>query len=77
MIAYPDFLALMASQNSYYQQCTKIKLERQVGSRYFVTAVNAGKVLLESMTGSGAVIQYSSTTVKQSESERCVSVAVG
>lgn len=44
-VAYPDFLALMASHNSYYQQCTKIKLERQVGSRYFVTAANAGKIL--------------------------------
>lgn len=47
-IAFPDFLALMASRSSlssYYQQCAKVKLERQVGSRYFVTAVNAGKVL--------------------------------
>jgi len=49
-IASPDFLALMASQcdsseATYYQQCAKIKLDRQVGSRYFVTAANAGKVL--------------------------------
>ena len=49
-IAFPDFLALLASQSnsseaSYYQQCTQVKLERQVGSRYFVTAANAGKVL--------------------------------
>ena len=28
----------------YYQQCTKIRLDRQVGRRYFVTAANAGKV---------------------------------
>jgi hypothetical protein len=44
VVAFPDFLALMASQGSlsnYYQQCAKIKLERQVGSRYFVTAANA------------------------------------
>ncbi len=48
-IAFPDFLALMASQSdpseaTYYQQCATIKLDRQVGSRYFVTAANAGKV---------------------------------
>ena len=48
-IAFPDFLALMASQSSsskasYYQQCAEVKMERQVGSRYFVTAANAGKV---------------------------------
>ena len=29
----------------YYQQCTKIRLDRQVGSRYFVSAANVGKVL--------------------------------
>lgn len=49
-VAFPDFLALMTSRSSlseatYYQQCLKVKLERQVGSRYFVTAANAGKVL--------------------------------
>ena len=46
-IAFPDYLALMAdsSEATYYQQCAKIKLDRQVGSRYFVTAANAGKVL--------------------------------
>ena len=46
-IVFPDFLALMAdsSEATYYQQCAKIKLDRQVGSRYFVTAANAGKVL--------------------------------
>ena len=48
--AFPDFLTLMASQSkpseaTYYQQCGKVKLDRQVGSRYFVTAANAGKVL--------------------------------
>lgn len=29
----------------YYQHCKKMKLDRQVESRYFVTAANAGKVL--------------------------------
>jgi E1A/CREB-binding protein len=33
-----------SSEATYYQQCAKIKLDRQVGSRYFVTAANAGKV---------------------------------
>ena len=49
-VAFPDFLALMASQSSsseasYYQQCAEVKMKRQVGSRYFVTAANSGKVL--------------------------------
>ena len=47
-IAFPNFLALMASQldsTTYYQRCAEIKLDRQVGSRYFVTAANAGKIL--------------------------------
>ena len=51
-VAFPDFFALMASQStcslseaSYYQQCAEVKMKRQVGSRYFVTAANAGKVL--------------------------------
>ena len=49
-VAFPDFLELMSStcnssETLYYQQCMKIRLERQVGSRYFVTAANAGKVL--------------------------------
>lgn len=48
--AFPDFLTLMASESkpseaTYYQQCGKMKLDRQVSSRYFVTAANAGKVL--------------------------------
>ena len=49
-VAFPDFLELMSSTcNSsealYYRQCMKITLDRQVGSRYFVSAANAGKVL--------------------------------
>ena len=48
--AFPDFLTLMASESkpseaTYNQQCGKMKLDRQVSSRYFVTAANAGKVL--------------------------------
>ncbi len=46
-VAFADFLSLMTSQSvlseaSYYQRCLSVKLERQVGSRYFVTAANSG-----------------------------------
>ena len=34
-----------SSSSSYYQQCARVKLQGQVGSWYFVTAANAGKVL--------------------------------
>lgn len=47
-LAFPDFLGLGGHEPdkaSYYQQCSRIKLERQVGSRYFVTAANAGKII--------------------------------
>lgn len=52
-LAFPDFLELKMPESissdhemvSYYQLCLKVSLERQVGSRYFVTACNAGKVL--------------------------------
>ena len=48
---FPDFLNLQLEQGcllekaSYYQVCKKISLDKQVGSRYFVTASNAGKIL--------------------------------
>ena len=31
-------------KKSYYQQCKSVTFERQVGSRYFVSAANAGKI---------------------------------
>ena len=42
-LAFPDFLEefSLGDKQSYYQQCLKIALDRQVGSRYFVTAANA------------------------------------
>ena len=48
--AFPDFLALKSDSSQsnearYYQKCKQIKMDRQVGSRYFVTAANSGKVL--------------------------------
>ena len=48
-VALPDFLELMSttcdsSEGLYYQKCMNIRLDRQIGSRYFVTAANAGKI---------------------------------
>ena len=49
VLAFPDFLKERCSSDceraSYYQLCTKVRLDRQVGSRYFVTASNARKIL--------------------------------
>ena len=49
---FPDFLQIMLNDpdlsgesSQYYLTCSKIRLERQVGNRYFVTAANALKVL--------------------------------
>ena len=50
VLNFPDFLSLMHSNKSsmvepaYYEACSNVILERQVGNRYFVTAANAGKV---------------------------------
>ena len=50
-LAFPDYLKLamegehFPEKRDYYSLCAKVKLDRQVGSRYFVTASNAGKVL--------------------------------
>ena len=50
VVSFPDFLELKVSSSrgselSYYQSCLKVRLHRQIGSRYFVTASNACKVL--------------------------------
>ncbi len=49
-VAFPDYLELMSTTCSssevlYYRQCMETRLYRQVGSRYFVSAANAGKIL--------------------------------
>lgn len=46
-LVFPDFLSCDSEpeKKEYYEQCRKIKLDRQVGSRYFVTAANAAKIL--------------------------------
>ena len=48
----PDFLKLMCedklspeSRVIYYQHCLELKLQRQVGNRYFVTACNASNIV--------------------------------
>ena len=50
---FPVFLQIMcndpdlsAELSQYYLTCSKLRLKRQVGNRYFVTAANALKVLL-------------------------------
>lgn len=50
VISFPEFLEVKMSSTSdkqqmYYSNCSKVRLHRQVGSRYFVTAANACKVL--------------------------------
>ena len=52
VLSFPDFLLLMAADLSkeprlvsYYKVCSNVKLDRQVGSRYFVTAANAAKIV--------------------------------
>ena len=37
--------SLIAEVTSYYKSCTNVVLDRQIGSRYFVSAANAGKIL--------------------------------
>lgn len=48
-LGFPDFLEehsnSASEKTSYYQLCSKVRLDRQVGSRYFVSAANAGKIL--------------------------------
>ena len=54
VVSFPDFLNLMINDDSvrgdkdqaYYRLCSSITLYRQVGSRYFVSAANACKILL-------------------------------
>ena len=49
-LTFPDFLALKLSEDcsakdkQYYESCSQVLLERQVGSRYFVSASNAAKI---------------------------------
>ena len=52
VLGFPDFLALMSTDSSlsqesraYYNSCANVTLDRQVGSRYFVSAANACKIV--------------------------------
>ena len=48
-VKFPDFLKIQSTQSSenseYFQKCLTVRLERQVGCRYFVTAANGSKAL--------------------------------
>ena len=51
-VMYPDFLKIKATddtlcveESTYHQACLDISLDRQIGSRYFVTAANAMKIM--------------------------------
>ena len=53
VVSFPDFLEIkirsasedQLSELTYYRNCLKLRLHRQVGSRYFVSASNACKIL--------------------------------
>ena len=49
VLSFPDFLAIKlqdsGANKDYFLSCQNTILERQVGSRYFVTAANAAKIL--------------------------------
>lgn len=51
--SFPDFLALMITDSTpgdekqYLEKCADITLDRQVGSRYFVTSANASRILFQ------------------------------
>ena len=46
---FPDFLEMKVSDpqlpnSAYYRDAMHVKLDRQIGSRYYVTAKNAGRI---------------------------------
>lgn len=45
-LTFPDFLTIISKDQTtnYYQLCSNVVLDRQVGSRYFVSASNACKI---------------------------------
>ena len=53
--SFPDFLELMCTTDNekhlYYKTCAKVTLDRQVGSRYFVSAANASKIVFLKVAG--------------------------
>ena len=67
VLEFPDFLDIMTADSTltedymvYYSACKSIALERQVGSRYFVTASNVSKLFFLR----DAVIQFLEYTGK-------------
>ena len=52
VLQFPDFLAIMCTDSSlseelqmYYRSCAIVTLDCQIGSRYFVSAANAAKIV--------------------------------
>ena len=66
LLAFPDILeedsTSATEKASYYQLCAKVRLERQVGSRYFVTECNTGKILFH-REAAVDFLQYSGKSV--------------
>ena len=53
VLQFPDFLTIMSTDSTlseksqvYYRSCAGVTLDRQIGSRYFVSAANAAKIVL-------------------------------
>ena len=50
-VQFPDFLEIQFTHSdNYFKECCHVRLERQIGSRYFVTAANGKKTLLSYAT---------------------------
>ena len=66
MLNFPDFLISQAEKNENamkYQQAATIKLQRQVGSRYFVTASNSARAFFLAPLATEYLQQLSKTKV--------------
>ena len=64
-LEFPDFLAIKNEEQTtnYYQLCLNVMLDRQVGSRYFVSASNACKIFFLTK----AVLEFLEYTGKDKE----------
>ena len=68
VLSFPDFRKLQMSttkdeERAYYQACLRVNLHGQVGSRYFVSAANAAKILfLNRLWAIDAKVRYGQLT---------------
>lgn len=70
IVSFPEFLEVKVSsitgeQQIYYRNCSNVRLHRQIGSRYFVSAANACKILYLR----NAAIEYLKFTGKDAENK--------